>query len=216
MNPELDLYYNETSNWQMEQKMLRRIVLECGLVEELKWKHPCYTFNKKNIVIVHAFKDYFGLSFLKGSLLTDENKILTQPTENMQAGRIIKFNSLAQLEELESVIKSYIFEAVELEKAGAKVIYKKTTEDNFVAELKSKLASDQMFKAAFEKLTPGRQRAYNLYFSAAKQAKTRETRIIQYTPRILKGIGLNDCTCGLSKRMPNCDGSHKILKTQNQ
>ena len=194
----------------MEQ--LRTLVLDCNLVEELKWGVPCYMYQKSNIVLIHAFKDYCALLFMKGSLLQDEKGILIQQTENVQSGRQIRFTSLKEIVKIKATLKAYVFEAIEVEKAGLKVEHKKTEEFSVPEEFEAKLDKSPALKKAFKALTPGRQRAYLLYFAGAKQAITRETRIENYTQRILDGIGFNDCTCGLSKKMPRCDGSHKNLK----
>jgi uncharacterized protein YdeI (YjbR/CyaY-like superfamily) len=211
MEPKVDDYLSKVKKWQDELVQLRRIVLDCGLHEELKWKVPCYTINGGNVVLIHAFKDYCAVLFMKGSLLQDTDEILIQQTENVQSGRQIRFTSLKEILDLEPVVKTYIFQAIEVEKAGLKVIHKKTDEFPVPVELTTRLAKEPDLKKAFEALTPGRQRAYLLHFSAPKQSATRETRIDKAVHRIMKGKGLNDCICGLSKRMPNCDGSHKVI-----
>ncbi len=212
MNPKVDAYLSSVKNWKVEMEQLRALVLDCNLVEELKWGVPCYTYQKSNIVLIHAFKDYCALLFMKGALLQDEKGILIQQTENVQSGRQIRFTSLKEIVKMKTLIKSYIFEAVEVEKAGLKVEHKKTEEFSVPEEFQKKLDKIPSLKKAFYALTPGRQRAYLLYFAGAKQSATRESRIDNYTQRILDGIGFNDCTCGLSKKMPSCDGSHKQLK----
>ena len=211
MNSQVDEYLNKAEKWQSEMEQLRAIVLDCGLIEELKWRAPCYTFQKSNIALIGAFKGYCVLSFLKGALLSDTKKILSMPGENSQSARLIRFTNVQEIIDIEKVLKTYIYEAIEVEKAGLKVDFKEKKTLVFPEEFQKKLNETPALKTAFEALTPGRQRAYNLYFSAPKQSKTRESRIEKYMPRILDGIGFNDCTCGLSKRMPNCDGSHKIL-----
>ena len=210
MNPKVDDYLGKAKKWQEELFKLREIVLDCQLVEELKWKVPCYTINGKNIVLIHAFKDYCALLFMKGSLLNDSKNILFQQTDNVQSGRQIRFTNIQEIIDLEADLKAYIFEAIEVEKAGLKIEYKKTEDFEMPEEFKIVLDKNQAIKAAFEALTPGRQKGYLLHFSGAKQSTTRSTRIENSIDRILKGKGLNDCTCGLSKRMPNCDGSHKF------
>jgi uncharacterized protein YdeI (YjbR/CyaY-like superfamily) len=212
MNPKVDEYMENVGKWQNELEFLRSILLDCGLSEELKWKHPCYTYKKSNIGIIHEFKEYCAISFFKGVLLNDSENILIQPTRNIQAGRQIRFTSTKEIEKLESIIKSYVFEAIEIEKAGLQVKMKETSEFQIPEELAKKFIENSEFKNAFGNLTPGRQRGYLLHFSQPKQSKTRESRIIKNIDRILKGKGLNDCICGLSKRFPNCDGSHKQLK----
>jgi uncharacterized protein YdeI (YjbR/CyaY-like superfamily) len=211
LNPNVDAYLSNLKKWQPELTKLRNILLETGLNEEFKWKQPCYTFQNNNVIILGEFKDYFVLSFLKGVLLKDVEGILIFPGKNSQSAKILKLTNLTSIIELENIIKNYIQEAIEVEKAGLKVNLKRNTELVFCEELQIKLDENNNFKAAFLGLTPGRQRAYNMFFSEPKQSKTRETRIEKYMQRILSGKGLNDCTCGLSKKMPNCDGSHKAL-----
>ena len=211
MNPKVDEYLGKVKKWQDELVRLREIVLDCQLVEELKWKVPCYTFNGKNIVLIHAFKEYCALLFMKGSLLNDSKNILFQQTDNVQSGRQIRFTNIQEIIDLEADLKAYIFEAIEVEKAGLKIEYKKTEDFEMPEEFQIVLNENQEVKNAFEALTPGRQKGYLLHFSGAKQSATRCSRIENSIDRILKGKGLNDCTCGLSKRMPNCDGSHKQL-----
>jgi uncharacterized protein YdeI (YjbR/CyaY-like superfamily) len=211
MNPKVDEYLGKAKKWQDELVKLREIVLDCQLVEELKWKVPCYTINGKNIVLIHAFKEYCALLFMKGSLLNDSKNILFQQTDNVQSGRQIRFTNIQEIIDLEADLKAYIFEAIEVEKAGLKIEYKKTEDFEIPEEFQIVLNENQAVKAAFEALTTGRQKGYLLHFSGAKQSATRCSRIENSIDRILKGKGLNDCTCGLSKRMPNCDGSHKQL-----
>lgn len=212
MNPAVDFYFNNAKKWQQELELLRTIVLESGLNEELKWGCPCYVYQKNNVLIIHAFKDYCALLFFKGVLLSDTNGLLIQQTENVQAGRQIRFTNLQEIEALKPVLKTYIFEAIEVEKAGLKVEMKKHEEFQISEEFQNKLAENPVLKTAFDALTPGRKRGYLLYFSAPKQAKTRESRVESSIQLILKGKGLNDCTCGLSKKMPSCDGSHKQIR----
>lgn len=216
MNPKVDDFLNKAKKWQEELEALRKIVLDCHLMEELKWRHPCYTYNSNNIVLIHGFKDYCALSFFKGALLQDTHNLLIQQTENVQSARQIRFTNSNEIIKLAPVLKTYIYEAVEVEKAGLKVDFKKTAQFKIPDELEKILNTTPTLKTAFLNLTPGRQRAYILYFSAAKQSKTRISRIKNYTSRILDGKGLNDCICGLSKKKPNCDGSHKLLKTGNK
>jgi uncharacterized protein YdeI (YjbR/CyaY-like superfamily) len=191
-NPKVDWFFQKPGTWQAEYEKLRAIALECGLDEELKWGCPCYTSEKANIVLIHGFKDYCAFLFFKGALLKDPKGLLIQQTENVQSARQIRFTSLREIVKLKPVLKAYIKEAVALEKAGLKVDLKKTSEFKIPAEFKNRLAEDSRLKKAFSALTPGRQRGYLLYFSAAKQAKTREARIEKYIPEILKGKGLND------------------------
>ena len=192
MNPKVDFYFNETNKWLTETEQLRAIVLDCGLTEELKWGCPCYMLNKSNIVLIHGFKEYCALLFFKGALLKDANAILIQQTKNVQASRQIRFTNLQQIIEQKTVLKSYVFEAIEVEKAGLKVNLKKTEDFSTSNEFQNKLDENPDLKTAFVSLTPGRQRAYKLYFSAPKQSKTRETRVEKCIPDILKGKGLND------------------------
>ena len=192
MNPEVDKYLIKAPKWQEEMKKLRMIVLDCQLTEELKWGVPCYTFRKSNIVLIHAFKEYCALLFFKGALLNDTNGILIRQTENTQAGRQVRFNNVKEIHGLETILKAYIYEAIEAEKAGLKVNFKKTAEYNIPEEFRDKLDKMPDLKTAFEALTRGRQRAYVLYFSAPVQSKTREARINKLLPQILNGKGLND------------------------
>jgi uncharacterized protein YdeI (YjbR/CyaY-like superfamily) len=192
MNPKVDFYFNKAQKWQEEINKLRTMVLDCGLTEELKWGCPCYAFQKSNIVLIHVFKEYCALLFFKGALLNDANGILIQQTENVQAARQIRFTGILQIVEMGSVLQAYIFEAIEVEKAGLKVELKKTKEFIMPGEFQIKLNAIPALKAAFEALTPGRQRAYLLYFSAPKQSKTRESRVEKYIPQILDGKGLDD------------------------
>jgi uncharacterized protein YdeI (YjbR/CyaY-like superfamily) len=216
MNPKVDEFINNSKKWRPELEQLRILLLDCGLTEEFKWRTPCYGYQGNNVVLLAGFKEYCALSFLKGTLLQDTNAILYKPGENSQAVRFIKFTNLSELQELKPIVKNYIYEAIEIEKAGLKVNFKSNTELELVKELQNTLAENALLKTAFESLTPGRQRAYNLYFSAPKQSKTLETRIEKYIQRILDRKGINDCTCGLSKKMPNCDGSHKYIQAENK
>jgi uncharacterized protein YdeI (YjbR/CyaY-like superfamily) len=194
MNPDVDWYFSKAKKWQEELEQLRTIVLGCGLAEELKWGVPCYTFQKSNIVLIHVFKEYCALLFFKGALLNDANGILIQQTKNVQAGRQVRFNNVREVVKLKPVLKAYIYEAIEVEKAGLKVKFKKTSEFIIPEEFQNKLSGKggPALKTAFEALTPGRQRAYIFYFSAPKQSKTRESRVEKYIPQILNGKGLND------------------------
>jgi uncharacterized protein YdeI (YjbR/CyaY-like superfamily) len=192
MNSKVDWFFEKATRWQKEYTRLRAIVLDCDLKEDLKWGQPCYTYEKGNIVLIHGFKDYCALLFFKGALLKDKKKILIQQTENVQAARQIRFTSLQEISKLERTLKAYIYEAIELEEAGAKVELKKTTEFPVADEFRAKLDKSRALKKAFETLTPGRQRGYLLYFSSAKQAKTRAARIEKCMPKILAGKGLDD------------------------
>ncbi len=192
MNPKVDVYFRKAKKWQEELEKLRTIILDCQLTEELKWGVPCYTFQKSNIVLIHVFKEYCALLFFKGALLNDANGILIEQTKNVQAGRQIRFTNVREIVEMETILKAYIYEAIEVEKAGLKVIFKKTTEFIIPEEFQNKLDEIPALKTAFDALTPGRQRAYILYFSAPKQSKTRESRVEKCMQQIFNGKGLND------------------------
>jgi uncharacterized protein YdeI (YjbR/CyaY-like superfamily) len=191
MNPKVDRYLRRAKKWQKEMEKLRRISLACGLTEELKWGKPCYTFQQSNVVIIQGFKEFCALLFCKGALLNDANGILEKPGENTQAARRIPFTNVREIVEMEPILKAYVHEATEAEKAGLKVNFKKNPEP-IPEELQNKLDEIPALKTAFDALTPGRQRAYILYFSAAKQSKTRESRIEKCMQQILNGKGLND------------------------
>jgi uncharacterized protein YdeI (YjbR/CyaY-like superfamily) len=178
--------------WQEELKILRRLLLECGLTEERKWGSPCYTLNNKNVVMIAAFADNCALSFLKGVLLKDEQDILEKPGENSQSVRFVRFTNVKQIMAKWEVLKHYVFEAIEVEKAGLQVKLKKLSDYEVPEEFQERLDADPALKAAFEGLTPGRQKGYLLYFSGAKQPKTRKARIEKYIPKILRGIGFHD------------------------
>lgn len=192
LNPKVDAFLNKSKNWKEEYEALRRIALDCDLTEDFKWMHPCYTFEKKNIVLIHGFKDYCALLFHKGALLQDTHGILIQQTENVQAGRQIRFKNVQEIIVMESTLKDYIHEAIEVEKAGLEVNFKKTSEFNTPQEFQNKLDESTALKKAFAALTPGRQRAYLLYFSQPKQSKTRTSRIEKSLEKIRNGKGLND------------------------
>lgn len=206
MNPKVDLYFSDgcgrcplggtpeckVNNWPNEMKLLRTIVIDCGLTEELKWGVPCYTYKKSNIAVVSAFKHYCALSFFKGALLKDTSNILVKPGENTQGARLIKFTDPKAVVTLEPILKAYIYEAIEVEKAGLKVDFKRKAKLPIPIEFQKKLDNDPELKTAFEALTPGRQKGYKLYFSAPKQSETRESRIEKYIPKILDGKGVHD------------------------
>ena len=192
MNPKVDKYLSKVKKWQEEFEKLRMIILDCGLTEDLKWGQPCYTFGKSNIVLIHGFKEYCALLFFKGALLNDASGILIQQTENVQAARQVRFTNIREIVKMEPILKAYIYEAVEVEKAGLKVPLKKTAEYKIPEEFQNKLDKTPALKTAFYALTPGRQRGYILYFSAPKQSKTRESRIEKSMEQILNGKGLND------------------------
>lgn len=211
MNSKVDAYLLNTKKWQKELTYLRSILINCGLTEELKWKQPCYSINSKNIGLIAQFKDYCVVSFFKGVLLNDADKLLVSPGENSQTVKYLKFTNLQEIIDLESTIKAYVFEAIEVEKAGLKATFSKSKNLEYPEELEQIFKDNNSLKTAFESLTPGRQRGYIIHFTQAKQSQTRVTRIEKCTPKILAGKGFNDCTCGHSKRMPTCDGSHKYL-----
>ncbi len=192
MNPKVDFFFNKNSKWQEEYELLRTIILDTGLNEELKWGKPCYTFSGNNIVLIHGFKYYCALLFHKGVLLKDPDEILVQQTKNVQAARQIRFTSAQQIIEMKAILRAYIFEAVEVEKAGLEVKLKKTSEFEMADEFQEKLDELPELKEAFESLTPGRQRGYLLHFSGAKKSKTRSSRVEKCIPAILGGKGLND------------------------
>jgi len=191
-NPKVDRYLRKAKKWQEELEKLRMIILDCQLTEELKWGVPCYTFQKSNIVLIHGFKEYCALLFFKGALLKDANGILIQQTENVQAARQIRFTNVREIVEMEPILKAYIYEAIEVEKAGLKVNFKKTSEFKIPEEFQKKLDETPALKKAFAALTPGRQRGYLFYFSQPKQSKTRESRVEKCMQQILNGKGLND------------------------
>ncbi len=191
-NPKVDWYFEKATQWKAESEKLRNIILDCGLSEELKWGKPCYAFEGSNVVLIHGFKEYCAILFMKGALLKDPKKILVQQTENVQAARQIRFRNLREIVDNESAIKAYVKEAIAVEKDGLEVPLKKTSEFKMPEEFRNKLEENAALKKAFEALTPGRQRGYLLYFSGAKQSTTREARVEKCTPQILKGKGLDD------------------------
>jgi uncharacterized protein YdeI (YjbR/CyaY-like superfamily) len=191
MNPKVDFYFSK-GKWQVETSELRKVILDCGLTEELKWGVPCYTLKGANVILIHNFKEYTAVLFHKGVLLKDTENILIQQTENVQSARQIRFTTLQEIIDIEKVLKAYVFEAIEVEKAGLKVELKKTKDYDVPEELQVKLDENQALKEAFENLTPGRQRAYFYNISQAKQSKTREARVEKYIPKILEGNGIDD------------------------
>lgn len=192
MNPKVDFFFNKATTWQKEYQKLRTLILDCGLIEELKWGVPCYTFQKSNIVLIHGFKEYCAVLFHKGALLSDPHGVLIQQTENVQAARQIRFTSLQEIINIETILKAYVYEALEVEKTGLEVNFKKTDEFNVPEEFQKVLDENPTLKDAFEALTPGRQRGYLLHFSQPKQSKTRTSRVEKCTEQILEGKGLND------------------------
>jgi len=192
MNPKVDFFFTRAKKWQEEFEKLRMIILDCGLTEELKWGVPCYTFEERNIVLIHGFKEYCALLFFKGALLKDAKSILIQQTKNVQAARQIRFTNVREIVKLKPILKAYIYEAIEVEKAGLKVSFKKTSDFIIPEEFQNKLDKIPSLKTAFYALTPGRQRAYIVYFSQPKQSKSRESRVEKCMRKILNGKGLND------------------------
>lgn len=192
MTEKIERFFAKEGKWHTAYNALRELVLDCGLQEEWKWMHPCYTFNNANVVLIHGFKDYCALLLFKGVLLNNSSGLLVQQTDNVQNGRQLRFTSAEEIQRLAPTIKALIFEAIEVEKAGLKIEFKKTAEYHMPEELKLALDENTMLKAAFKALTPGRQRGYILHISQAKQTKTRFARIEKHTPRIIEGKGLTD------------------------
>ena len=192
MNPKVDFYFNTAERWQKELKLLRLLALDTGLSEELKWGVPCYTLEKKNVVLIHVFKEYCAFLFFKGVLLQDPKGILIQQTENVQAARQVRLTNVNQIVKLKAILKAYLKEAIDIEKSGSKPVLKTHTEMSYPEELQKVLNVNPDFKTAFNALTPGRQKAYNLYFTAPIQSKTRTSRVEKFVPQILNGKGLND------------------------
>jgi len=192
MNPKVDWFFDKATRWQKEYEKLRTIILECGLTEELKWGCPCYQFENRNIVLIHGFKEYCAILFFKGALLSDADGILIQQTENVQAARQVRFTSVQEIVKMERTLKAYVYEAIEVERAGLEVKYKKTKDFKIPEEFQSKLDKMPALKTAFDALTPGRQRAYIFHFSQPKLSKTRTARVDKYLKQILKGKGLDD------------------------
>lgn len=211
MNPKVDAYISKAQKWQAEIQQLRSLVLANELTEELKWGVPCYMWNGSNVLLIHAFKAYCALLFCKGALLQDTHSLLIQQTDTVQAARQIRFTQLSQITKQQAILTSYIRQAIEIEKAGLKVHFKKVEAFPIAEEFQQALQQMPALKQAFYALTPGRQKGYLLHFSQAKQSTTRASRVEQCIQRILNGKGIDDCTCGLSKRMPSCDGSHKHI-----
>ncbi len=192
MNPKVDFFFNKEKKWQKEFQQLRMIILDCGLTEELKWGQACYTLQKSNIVLMHGFKEYCALLFFKGALLLDPSHILIQQTENVQSARQVRFTGVSEIVKMAPMLKTYIYEAIEVENAGLKVKLKQTSEYKMPEEFQNKLDKKPALKTAFNALTPGRQTAYLFYFSQPKQSKTREARVEKCMQQILNGKGLND------------------------
>jgi len=192
MSPKVDAFLRRQKTWRKEFTKLREIIVACDLTEDLKWGQPCYSLDGKNVILMHGFKEYCAVLFPKGALLKDPKSVLVQQTKNVQAARQIRFRGLEDVLEREKTLEAYIREAIEVEKAGLKVPFKRTKDFEMPEELESKLEESAALKEAFDALTPGRQRGYLLYFAQAKQAKTREARVAKYIPKILEGLGLND------------------------
>ncbi|MBN2797373.1 MAG: YdeI/OmpD-associated family protein [Clostridia bacterium] len=216
MTNKVEIYLSQLKLWEPELRLLRDFTLDCELEETFKRKHPCYMNDGKNIIILQEFKAYCAILFLKGVLLKDPNQMLVKLTENVQSDRQLRFTSLEEILEKESIIKSYILEAIEIEKQGLVVEKKETSDYEMPEELKIAFEEDENFKVQFEALTPGRQRGYLLHFSQGKQAKTRLERIEKSKNRIALGKGVDECICGMSKHKPRCDGSHKKITTNSQ
>ena len=212
MKTAVELYIEKAKQWKDEMTLLRSILLETALTEIIKWGKPCYTYNDKNIVIIQDFKHHCDLGFFTGALLKDPEKLLEKSGEHTQSARQLRFANLADIKKKKSIIKSYVKEAIENEKQGVKLVVEEKAVLEEIVELENIFKKNKAFTKAFKSLTPGRQRAYHMFFAGAKQSETRISRIEKYIPRIIDGYGINDCTCGMSKRMPNCDGSHKFLK----
>lgn len=206
-------YFDEHKLWHKELSLLREIILRCPFKEEMKWGAPCYTFQNSNVIILHRFKSYCGIGFFKGVLLKDESGILQSPGENSQSARVMHFTDVNEIKSMESQIIAYLNEAIEVEKAGLKIEMKQTSDYTIPDELQETFDKMPDFLTAFQALTPGRQRAYIIYFSQPKQAQSREARIEKYFDRIMDGKGINDCVCGLSHRFPACDGTHKTINS---
>jgi len=212
MKTAVELYIEKAKQWKDEMTLLRSILLETALTETIKWGKPCYTYNDKNIVIIQDFKHHCDLGFFTGALLKDTEKLLEKAGEHTQSARQLRFENLADIKRKKTIIKSFVKEAIENEKQGIKPVVEEKVELEKIVELENIFKKNKAFTKAFRALTPGRQRAYHMFFAGAKQSETRISRIEKYIPRIIDGYGINDCTCGMSKRMPNCDGSHKFLK----
>jgi uncharacterized protein YdeI (YjbR/CyaY-like superfamily) len=209
-----DAFFQKPQRWQPELLALRTILISEPLQESIKWGKPCYSWEDKNIVILGPFKNFVTLGFFKGALLSDTLELLVKPGEHTQAGRQLRFESVEDIKQKEVTIRQYLQQAIQIEQKGIEFVPTELNSGIFPEEWASRLAATPALAKAFSQLTPGRQRAYQIYFSAPQQAATRERRIDKMVPLILSGKGINDCTCGLSKKMPYCDGSHKQLRNQ--
>ena len=211
MKTDVDQFFDSLKSGKESLQLLRKILQETDLVEAFKWKQPCYTHKGKNVIILAALKDHVVISFFKGALMTDKDNLLEKAGDHSQSARIIRFYNLDEVKKASTTIKSFIKQAIKIEETGKQVEKDVSFFIDEPLELVDQFKKDKEFDKAFHQLTPGRQRAYLMYFTAAKQTETRNSRIEKYKDRILKGFGFNDCVCGLSKRMPNCDGSHKHI-----
>jgi uncharacterized protein YdeI (YjbR/CyaY-like superfamily) len=209
-DPNVDEFIQSADKWRAEMAFLRRIVLDCLMVETYKWRTPVYMVGTKNVIAISSLKDHCALNFFNGALLQDEDGLLIKPGEHTQLGRWMKLSSVEEIRQKEDYIKAYVLEAIEVEKLGLKM--EKPSEIPHPEELTTIFTTKPALKTAFEKLTPGRQRAYLMHFSDGKQSATRTSRIEKNEKYILKGIGITDCICGLTKRKPSCDGSHKAIE----
>lgn len=212
MKRAVELYIEKAKQWKDEMALLRNILLECQLTETIKWNIPCYMYEGKNILAIQAFKNHCDLGFFNGAMLTDKKNVLVKAGENTQSGRQFRFNNVTEIHKHTKAIKAFVKEAIGNEIKGIKLSKEAIPTIAPIAELENFFKKNKPFEKAFQALTPGRQRAYLMFFVGAKQSETRISRIEKYMTRIMDGFGINDCTCGLSKRMPNCDGSHKFLK----
>ena len=214
MISEVDQYIKKAKQWKEEMTLLRSILLECTLTEVIKWGRPCYTFNNKNIVIIQYFKHHCDLGFFNGALLTDPKNLLEKPGEFTQTARQLRFKDLDDIQKKKKQIQLFVKEAIQNEQNGLKLHQEAIPTIEPIIELEAIFKKNKQFEKAFKALTPGRQRGYLMLFANAKQTETRINRIEKYIPRVIDGYGLTDCTCGLSKKMPTCDGSHKVLKNK--
>ena len=212
-NP-VELYIEKADLWKDEMTLLRNILLECSLTETIKWGIPCYMFEEKNILAIQAFKTHCDIGFFKGALLKDPKHLLEKAGENTQSSRQLRFTNIDEVHKKKNIIKSFVKEAIRIEKEGIQLVIEEKPGTELIEELEIEFKKNKKFENAFKKLTPGRQRGYLIYFSGTKNSDTRMNRIEKNISRIMDGYGIHDCTCGLSKRMPNCDGSHKQLTTK--